>query len=39
MHFSPLYTLSLLSISLNNDIGDTEKPDKICSPAFAADDI
>ena len=34
VHSLPLYTLSLFSMLLNDDIVDTEKPDGICSPTF-----
>ena len=35
----PLYTSFLFSLSLNDDIVDTEKTDGICSPAFVVNDF
>ena len=39
MQSLPLYTSSLFSMVLNEDIEDLEKPDEICSLAFAVDDF
>ena len=39
MQSLPLYTSSLFSMVLNEDIEDLEKPDEICSLAFVVDDF
>ena len=39
MQSLPLHTSGLLSMSLNNDIVDTESPDGICSSTFVVDDF
>ena len=39
MQSLPLHTSGLLSMSLNNNIVDTESPDGICSSTFVVDDF
>ena len=39
MQSLPLYTSFLISMLLNHDIIDIEKPDGICSPTFVVDEF